>query len=110
MRLEVRIARTEFWLDSDSDPIPIDAWRKVVDSHPLLERRTVAFARNPTTGDAIVVPLGEGAVINVGGDACFFAYDAGHISVGCPKEALPLLRDIARSLGAKLQTEDGKPL
>lgn len=108
--LEVKICRTESWLDSQSNPIPIGEWRKVVESHPQLEPRDVAFARNPANGDRIVVPLGDGAVMHLGGDSLFFAYEAGRIGVGCPEEAFPVLREIAHSLGAKLQSEDGEPL
>ena len=110
MPLEIRIARSEFWLDSEKDPIPMADWQRVVDSHPLLERRDVVCARNPVTGDKITVPLRKGAVMQLGDDTYFFSYDSGHISVSCSENALPFLRGIAHSLRAKLQNEDGQQL
>lgn len=116
MGYDVHITRADQWTDSENCPISLDEWLGHVARDPEMRLDNVATVSSPQ-GD-IIRYENEGLAVwtahsqcGIGGDmaAVWFDYREGRIVVKNPdEEILGKIRQIARTLHARVQGDEGE--
>lgn len=95
MSYDVHITRAEYWAENEDAPIPLEEWIATATLDERLDARG---------GGLFVAPL-----IRSDEEDAAFHWDDGDVFAADPDEnTLQLMRDLARTLDAKVQGDDGE--
>ena len=114
MGYDVHITRTEHWLDSKDNPIPLPEWLKYVESDPEMRPDKVAVAR--VRRKPVLTYRSEGLAVWVAypkhdpeGNMAWFDWREGRIVVKNPDdELLGKMKRVAAHFGAFVVGDDGE--
>lgn len=114
MGYDIYITRKEDWSDEEGAEISLDEWKQYIDADP--EMRLDGFAEVELPDGGALRVEGEGIAVwtkwsqhEIDGGMAWFNFFEDHISVKNPdEEVLKKMYQIAQSLHAKVQGDDGE--